>query len=369
MDGGCLPVIPAVFVLGLGNLNKGGWLTMVCRLTNRRVFRFFTGVVVGVFSSIQIAAAQTPDLGQNASLHGKRIFPANNPWNQRVDTASVDSNSASVIARFSASHLHPDFGADWNGGPFGIPYVVVSGTQQKVNIGPIEYASESDPGPYPIPANAPVEGGAQSDGDRHVLALDRDNWVLYELFYAFPNGDGSWRAGSAAKFDLNSNALRPEGWTSADAAGLPILPGLVRYDEVYEEQAINHAIRFTLQNTRKAYVHPATHFASSRTDLSYPPLGARFRLKAAFDISGFTPANRVVLQAMKTYGLILADNGSNMYISGVPDSRWNDDELNQLKSLTASNFEMVQLGFASEPSETTEAKTPATPFNLRTDGN
>jgi hypothetical protein len=328
---------------------------------------FFVASVLLNIMPIGLASggAGTPDLGNNASLQGKAIFAANNPWNQRVDTAPVDPNSSAVISRFSSAGLHPDFGANWDGGPFGIPYVVVAGTQPKVNIGPISYADESDPGAYPIPADAPVEGGSQSTGDRHVIALDRDNWVLYELYNAYPNGDGSWRADSAAKFDLNSNELRPEGWTSADAAGLPILPGLVRYDEVYEQKAIHHAIRFTLQNTRKAYVHPATHYASSLTDVSYPPMGARFRLKASFNISGYSPANQVILRALKTYGLILADNGSNLYISGAPDSRWDDEDLNALKNISSGNFEMIQLGYAGEPSTTGETQAPSGPKNLR----
>jgi hypothetical protein len=309
--------------------------------------------------------AGIPDLGENASLQGKVIFPANNPWNQRIDAAPVDPNSGAVIGRFSGAFLHPDFGANWNGGPFGIPYVVVPGTQPKVSIGPITYGDESDPGPYPVPADAPVEGGAQSTGDRHVIVLDRDNWILYELYNAYPNGDGSWRADSAATFDLTSNQLRPDGWTSADAAGLPILPGLVRYDEVYEQKAISHAIRFTLQHTREAYVHPATHYASSLTDPSYPPMGARFRLKAGFNSSGYSPANQVILQAMKTYGLILADNGSNLYISGAPDARWDDEELSALKGISAGDFEMIQLGYASEPSTSGDTQVPSAPKNLK----
>jgi len=336
-----------------------------CRSRIKRGFfaaAFFLLLIPG---GLGWSRAESPDLGINAGLHGAGIFPANNPWNQRIDTAAVDPNSDAVIGRFSNAGLHPDFGANWGGGPFGIPYIVVAGSQNKVTIGPVTYGDESDPGPYPIPAEAPIEGGSQSTGDRHVIVLDRDNWILYELFNARPNGDGSWRADSAAKFDLNSNRLRPDGWTSADAAGLPIFPGLVRYDEVYDQRAIRHAIRFTLQNTRKAYVHPATHYASHSTDQSYPPLGARFRLKANFNISGFSPANQVILQAMKTYGLILADNGSNMYISGVPDSRWNDEDLNALKNISAGNFEMIQLGYASEPSPPGDTQAPLPPRNLR----
>jgi hypothetical protein len=343
-----------------------GWKIMADCKIRIKLFFFVAFVLRMMFpGGMAWGDTEVPDLGGNASIHGKGIFPANNPWNQRIDTAPVDPGSHAVISRISGAVLHPDFGANWGGGPFGIPYVVVPGTQSKVTISPITYADESDPGPYPVPANAPIEGGSQSAGDRHVLVLDRDNWVLYELYNAYPNGDGSWRADSAAKFDLNSNALRPNGWTSADAAGLPILPGLVRYDEVYEQKAIHHAIRFTLQNTRKAYIHPATHYASTLTDPSYPPMGARFRLKAGFNISGYSPANQVILQAMKAYGLILADNGSNLYISGAPDARWNDEDLNALKNISAGNFEMIQLGYASEPSTPADTQAPAPPRNLR----
>jgi hypothetical protein len=349
-----------------GKTNKAPGGTMGGSKSRIKIGIFVASVLaMGIFIGATCGGAETPDLGNNASLHGKGIFPANNPWNQRIDTAPVDPNSNAIISRFSGAGIHPDFGANWGGGPFGIPYVVVAGTQNKVNISPISFADESDSAPYPIPANAPIEGGSQSTGDRHVIVLDRDNWILYELYNAYPNGDGSWRADSAAIFDLNSNHLRPDGWTSADAAGLPILPGLVRYDEVYEQKAIHHAIRFTLQKTRKAYVHPATHFASSLTDQSYPPMGARFRLRADFNISGFSPANQVILQAMKTYGLILADNGSNLYISGAPDSRWDDGDLNALKSISAVHFEMIQLGYASEPSAPADTQAPAPPENLR----
>ena len=320
---------------------------------------------LGLVSAAQTADNGVPDLGANASLHGARLFPANNPWNQRIDTAPVDANSNAIISRIATARLHPDFGANYDGGPFGIPYRVVSGSQAKVQIGPILYADESDPGLYPIPADAPIEGGSQSTGDRHVLVLDRDHWILYELYNAYPNSDGSWRADAAAKFDLHSNTLRPEGWTSADAAGLPILPGLVRYDEVYEQKAIHHAIRFTLQTTRKDHVHPATHDASTQSGTSYAPMGARFRLKASFDISSYPASAQVILQAMKTYGLILADNGSNMFFSGAPDSRWNDEELNTLKNIAASNFEMVQRGYASEPSTSSDPQAPPAPQNLR----
>ena len=207
------------------------------------------------------------------------------------------------------------------------------------------YGSESDPGPYPVPANAPIEGGPNSSGDRHVIVIDRDNWKLYEMYSSYPlNAGASWNADCGAIFDLNSNALRPAGWTSADAAGLPIFPGLVRYDEVFEQGEIKHALRFTAQNTRRAYVHPARHFASNDTSVNRPPMGMRVRLKSSFDISTFSPRTQVILRAMKKYGMILADNGSNWYISGAPDPRWSDDELNALKTIRGSNFEVVQMG-------------------------
>jgi hypothetical protein len=227
---------------------------------------------------------------------------------------------------------------------------VVSGTQTKVPISWTAYGDESDPGPYPVPSSAPIEGGPTSNGDRHVLVIDRDNWKLYELGYAFPvNGGASWNANCGAVFDLNSNALRPAGWTSADAAGLPIFPGLVRYDEVFEQQEIKHAIRFTVQTTRRAYVAPARHWASSNTSVNRPPMGMRVRLKASVDISGYSPAMQVILKAFKRYGLIVADNGSNWYISGAPDPRWNDGELNTLKNIKGSMFEVVRMGTIVTP--------------------
>lgn len=287
-----------------------------------------------------------PDLGPGASLHGKQLFPSDNPWNEDISIAPVDPNSDNLIASIGlTTSLHPDFGTVWNGAPNGIPYIVVAGTQPKVPLNWTAYGDESDPGPYPIPPNAPIEGGANSTGDRHVLVVDRDNWELYELGYAFPlNGGTSWDANCGAIFDLNSNALRPAGWTSADAAGLPIFPGLVRYDEVFEQQEIKHAIRFTVQTTRRAYVSPARHWASSNTSVNRPPMGMRARLKASVDISGYSPAMQVILRALKRYGMIVADNGSNWYISGAPDPRWNDSELNTLKNIKGSNFEVVKMG-------------------------
>ena len=285
-----------------------------------------------------------PGLGAGASLQGRRAFPADNAWNRDVSADPVDPNSAMLIQRCGSGNLHPDFGTVWNGAPNGIPYIVVSGQQARVPVS-FEYSAESDAGPYPIPANAPIEGGAQSSGDRHVIIVDRDNWTLYELFAAYPvNGGASWRAGSGAIFDLDSNALRPAGWTSADAAGLPIFPGLVRYDEVAELQEIRHALRFTCSATRRAYTQPARHAASSRTDPSYPPMGMRVRLRADYDISTFPAEVRVILTALKRYGMLLADNGSAWYISGAPDPRWNDENLSAIKRVPGSAFEVVRMG-------------------------
>jgi len=287
-----------------------------------------------------------PDLGPGASLHGKQVFPFDNAWNEDISASPVDPNSDNIIAGMGlTTGLHPDFGTVWDGAPNGIPYIVVSGTQAPVSINFTAYGPQSDPGPYPVPSNAPIEGGPNSTGDRHVLVIDRDNWKLYEMYRAFPqNGGGTWNADSGAIFDLTSNALRPAGWTSADAAGLPIFPGLVRYDEVFEQQEIKHAVRFTASITRRAYISPARHWASNNTSVDRPPMGMRVRLKASFDISGYSPSMQVILKALKKYGMILADNGSNWYISGAPDSRWDDDDLNTLKNVKGSNFEVVKMG-------------------------
>jgi hypothetical protein len=283
------------------------------------------------------AAPVWPAAGEmsTAAISGCPMFPADNVWNTPIDSLPVDPNSDAYINSIGpTTKLHPDFGADWDGGPFGIPYTTVPGTQPLVTV-TFGYAGESDPGPYPIPPDAPVEKGS----DRHVLVVDRDHCVLYEMYNAVLQGDGSWAAGSGAVFTLTSNALRPLDWTSADAAGLPILPGLVRYDEV-KAGAINHAIRFTASKTREPYVWPARHNAANCSLSSCPPMGQRFRLKATFPISG--PADvQVILTAMKTYGLILADNGSDWYISGAPDAGWDDNVLNELKKIPGSNFEAV----------------------------
>ncbi len=284
-----------------------------------------------------------PDLGPNASLHGYRPFSADSPWNTPIDKLPVDGKSRTFIESIGADKpLHPDFGAPYEGAPLGIPYVVVAGTQPKVSL-TFEYADESDPGPYPIPPDAPIEGGPKADGDRHVLVLDRDNEKLYEVFAAFPAGKG-WRAGAGAVFDLKSNKSRPAGWTSADAAGLPIFPGLVRYDEVMEQKEIRHALRFTVQKTQRGYVPPATHYASKSKNSSLPPMGLRVRLKADYDISKFPEAAQVILRCLKIYGMILADNGGDWFISGAPDDRWDDEALGAIKRVKGSDLEAVQMG-------------------------
>jgi hypothetical protein len=305
--------------------------------------------------------------GRSASyLEGCPIFPADNVWNTPVDDLPVDSGSNAYIATIGAGRgLHPDFGSGtWAGGPIGIPYTVVDGSQPEVEVD-FDYADESDPGPYPIPDDAPIEGGDLSSGDRHVLVLDRDACILYELYAAYPQLDGSWEAGSGAVFDLESNALRPEGWTSADAAGLPILPGLVRYDEVASGE-IQHALRFTAPQTRRAYVWPARHFASSLTDAAYPPMGKRFRLKAGFDISGFSEEVQVILRALQKYGMILADNGSAWYISGAPDPRWDNDILvNELGQVKGSDFEAVDESSLMVDTDSGQASQNSSSGNIR----
>jgi hypothetical protein len=289
-------------------------------------------------------------LGPGASLAGRRPFPADNPWNHDVSAEPVDDASATLIASCgAAARVHPDFGTVWDGAPNGIPYVVVSGSQARVPV-TFEYADESDPGPYPIPADAPVEGGPGGSGDRHVLVLDRDAWKLYELYDAHPeNGGTRWRAGSGAVFDLSSNVLRPAGWTSADAAGLPVFPGLVRYDEVVEVGEIRHALRFTCPRTRRAYLAPARHWASSDTDPALPPMGMRVRLKAAVDEAAFPAYVRPIVRSLKRYGMLLADNGSPFYISGAPDPRWNDELLASLGQLRGSDFEVIRMGALTTP--------------------
>jgi hypothetical protein len=270
------------------------------------------------------------------------IFPADNPWNTDISAYPVHARSAAWVSSIGGGNLHPDFGTFWDGGPIGIPYVEVPAGQPGVSV-TFDYDDESDHAPYPIPRDAPIEGGSDSDGDRHVLVLSRSECKLYELFYAFPNADGSWHAGSGAIFDLRSNALRPDTWTSADAAGLPILPGLVRYDEV-AAGAIDHALRFTVSETQAGFIHPATHEASSNTDPNVPPMGARFRMKAGYDCSWASREVQVICAAMKRYGMFVADNGSDWYVSGSHDARWDDDAVGDLKSIPGSAFEAVETG-------------------------
>jgi hypothetical protein len=268
------------------------------------------------------------------------IFPKSNPWNRRVDQLPVAANSAEIIGSMGTERgLHADFGSGlWEGAPIGIPITVVGRGTPKSRVS-FEYADESDRGPYPIPRGVPIEGGYRSDGDRHALIVDRDSCKLYELFALYPRGRG-WRAGSGAIWNLRSNRLRPAGWTSADAAGLPILPGLARYDEV-RRGVIDHALRFTVDRTRRAYVYPARHFASSSDDPSLPPMGLRVRRKASFDVSGYPRQARVVLTALKRYGMLVSDNGSDWFITGSPNPGWRNDDLRALGRVKGSEFEVV----------------------------
>jgi hypothetical protein len=276
-------------------------------------------------------------IASGPSVSGVFIFPGDHIWNTRIDSLPVDSRSSDYISAIgSTAYLHADFGSGlWEGTPIGIPYTIVNGSQQKKTV-VFDYADESDSVPYPIPDNPLIEGGS----DHHMVIIDRDAKILYELFAAEKMPDGSWTAGSGAVFDLSDYTLRPSGWTSADAAGLAILPGLVRYDEVSAGE-ITHAIRFTAPSTRKAYVWPARHYASSITDPAYPPMGQRFRLKSSFDTSGYSSQAQIVLNALKKYGMILSDNGAPWYISGAPDERWNNDVLHTLHQLRGSDFEAV----------------------------
>jgi len=270
-----------------------------------------------------------------------RDVPADSHWHARVDGLPVHPRSGDYVASIGAgSGVKADFGAGlWEGGPIGIPVTEAAAGQAEVPVS-FEYADESDPGPYAIPPDAPVEGGPDADGDRHVLVVDPGRCRLYELYAAHPNADGSWRAGSGAVYDLRSHDLRPAGWTSADAAGLPIAPGLVRYDEVAAGR-IDHAIRVTVPSSQDAYVWPARHAASDSTDPALPPMGLRLRLRADVDLSGLAPQARVVAEAMRDHGVIVADNGSAWYLGGVPDDRWDNDALQTLGSLTGADFEAV----------------------------
>jgi hypothetical protein len=268
------------------------------------------------------------------------VFPRSNPWNQRVDSLPVAADSTQIVDSIGAgTGLHADFGSGlWEGAPIGIPITVVGRKQPKTRVS-FDYADESDRGPYPIPRSVKIEGGRSSTGDRHALIVDRSSCRLYELYALYPKGRG-WRGGSGAIWNLRSNKLRPAGWTSADAAGLPILPGLARYDEV-KRGAIDHALRFTVERTRRAYVFPARHYASNSNDPTLPPMGLRLRLKASFDVSGYPRQARIVLVALKRYGMLVADNGSSWYITGAPDPRWSNDQLHTLGRVKGSDFEVV----------------------------
>ena len=281
-------------------------------------------------------------LGIGASLNGFIPFPADSLWNENIAGAAVDPNSENIINFIGANvPLHPDFGAGLYGGQsIGIPYIVESGSPL-VTIKYKLYGDESDPGPMPIPANAPIEGYPKpGDGDRHVLVLDRDNCWLYELYDSHELKNGNWNVGSGAVWNMLADETRPYTWTSADAAGLPIFPGLARYDEV-AAGAIDHALRFTLQYSQAAFTPPASHWAANSTNQYAAPMGMRMRLKASFDISGFPPQSQVILRALQQYGMIMADSGSSIYISGAPDDRWNNDDLGALKSVPASAFEVL----------------------------
>jgi len=269
------------------------------------------------------------------------VFPRSNAWNQRVDSLPVAANSDEIVRAIGANgSVHADFGSGlWEGAPIGIPITVVGRKQAKKRVS-FEYADESDRGPYPIPRSVKIEGGRSSTGDRHAIIVDRSSCRLYELYSLYPKGNG-WKAGSGAIWSLRTNKLRPAGWTSADAAGLPIFPGLARYDEV-KRGVIDHALRFTVQRTRRAYVYPARHYASDSNDASLPPMGLRLRLKSSFDVSGYPRQARIVLVALKRYGMIVADNGSSWYITGAPSPGWSNDQLHTLGRVKGSDFEVVQ---------------------------
>jgi len=307
------------------------------------------GITLGLIMIVNVIISgifgQTPtraDTNSVPTIGGCPLFPPNNIWNYDISKLPVHYNSAHFIKSIGLrGHLHADFGAGlYNGGPIGIPYIVVPGKQKLVPVHFDYAADESDPGPYPIPTGAPIEGGIRSNGDRHVIVVNSGTCKLYEMFAAYPQSNGSWKAGSGAVWNLNSNSLRPKYWTSADAAGLPILPGLVRYNEV-AAGAIKHALRFTVNRTQRAFLWPALHYASSDTDPNLPPMGLRLRLKANVDISSFSRQNRVILMALKHFGMIVADNGSSWYISGAPDNHWNNNDLDKLSKIAGSNFEVV----------------------------
>ena len=302
----------------------------------RRIVR----IVYALGCALALTSVSLAMGGCRPVVGGCPVFPADNPWNQDISRAPVDANSANYVSSIMASggngHLHADFGG---GGAYGIPYIVVPAEQPLVPVNFTDYGDESDPGPYPVPTDAPIEGNGS--GDAHVIAVQQGSCKLYEMFNARPTASG-WDASSGAVFDLNSDALRPDRWTSADAAGLPILAGLVRYDEV-QHGAINHAVRVTVGTAQKAWVHPATHYGTS-LDPNTPPYGTRLRLRADFDLAPYHGESLVILTALKKYGMIVADLGSSWFITGGADPRWDDDDLNQLKAVPGTAFEVVQLG-------------------------
>jgi len=325
--------------------------------------RFLISTVVACLLPFAVAQAQscsgmTPGIG--GSLNGFLPFPADNAWNQDISTAPIDPNSSKIINFIgSTATLHPDFGAGlYAGQTIGIPYIVVNG-QAPIGIHYTAYGSESDPGPMPVPKNAPIEGYPKpGSGDRHVLVLDRDNCFLYELYSSYLQKNGSWNAASGAVWDMLSDEQRPYTWTSSDAAGLPVFAGLARYDEVASGE-IKHALRFTLPLSRTAFTPPASHWAGNSTNANAAPMGMRVRLKASFDISSYPPQAQVVLAALKKYGMIMADNGSALYISGDPDKRWNNDDLGALKKVPASAFEVLLISPLYTPHNVPSGPSPA----------
>jgi hypothetical protein len=306
-----------------------------------------TAALVAAFA---LALAAAPAANTAPRIAGCPVFPPDNPWNQRVDRLPVHRNSDAIVRSIGLDDtMHADFGSGlWEGGPIGIPFVTVAKSQPKVPVS-FDYPDESDRGPYPIPPNVPIEGGRAADGDRHVIVVDRGRCRLHELFAAHPQAAGArWTAGSGAIWNLRSNRLRPRGWTSADAAGLPILPGLARYDEV-KRGRIDHALRFTADRTRRAFVYPARHFASDLTDPDLPAMGQRLRLKRGYDISRFPRQARIALRALKRYGMILADNGSSWYLSGAPNPGWSNDQLRTLRRVAGSEFQVVDTARLPHP--------------------
>ncbi len=311
------------------------------RARTRPPVRRPAALVVLTMAVVVTFAACEPAAGPVVAGTACPMFPADSHWHADVRGLPALPNSSALVASVgSSSGLKADFGSGlWNGGPIGIPYVVVPAGQPPVQV-TFGYADESDPGPYPVPPNAPIEGGPQSTGDRHVLVVDSGACRLYELFDAHPTAGNDWTAGSGATWDLRSNALRPATWTSADAAGLPILPGLVTFDEVAAGH-VDHAIRITVPASRRSYLWPARHQAGSTSDVNVPAMGERFRLKASVDEANFPVAVRPIIVALKTYGGIVADNGSPWFMSGVPDPRWDNDALQALRAIKGSDFEAI----------------------------